>query len=193
VCACVFLFIYLSIGRAVAQPVSRWLPTAAARVRVRAACGICGGQSGTEAGFLRVLRFPLPIIPSISASSESPGADKIGLLVAAVPSGPNWTPPPNIPIKKNLSISLSVALQIFFGTWPLFQFLNLYTVGRTPWTGDRSVARPLPTHRTIQTQNKRTHTSMPRVVFEPMIPLLKRAKTVHTLDRAATVIGVLLI
>jgi hypothetical protein len=38
-------------GRAVAQAVSRWLPTSAARVRVRAACEICGGQSGTEAGF----------------------------------------------------------------------------------------------------------------------------------------------
>jgi hypothetical protein len=24
----------------------------------------------------------------------------IGLLVAAVPSGPNWTPPPNIPINE---------------------------------------------------------------------------------------------
>jgi hypothetical protein len=56
-------------GRAVAQAVSRWLPIAAARVRVRTACGICGGQSGTRAGFLRVFRFPLPIIPPISPSS----------------------------------------------------------------------------------------------------------------------------
>jgi hypothetical protein len=57
-------------GGAVAQAVSRWLPTAAARVRVRAACGVCGGQSGTGAGFLRVLRFSLPIIiPPISPSS----------------------------------------------------------------------------------------------------------------------------
>jgi hypothetical protein len=30
---------YIENGRAVAQAVSRWLPTAAARVRVRAACG----------------------------------------------------------------------------------------------------------------------------------------------------------
>jgi hypothetical protein len=49
--------------------VRRWLPTAAARVRVRAACGVCGGHSGTGAGFLRVLRFPLPIIPPISPLS----------------------------------------------------------------------------------------------------------------------------
>jgi hypothetical protein len=35
--------------------------------------GICGGQSGAEAGFLRVLRFPLPIfIPPIAPQSPSP-------------------------------------------------------------------------------------------------------------------------
>jgi hypothetical protein len=32
-----------------------------------------------------------------------------------------------------------------------------YTEGRTPWTSDQPVARPLPTHRTTQTQNKHTH------------------------------------
>jgi hypothetical protein len=36
--------------------------------------------------------------------------------------------------------------------------LGLYTVGRTPWTGDRSVARPLPTHRiTDGSSGIRTH------------------------------------
>jgi hypothetical protein len=30
---------------------------------------------------------------------------------------------------------------------------------------------------------------MPWVEFEPMIPVFERAKTVHALDRAATVIG----
>jgi hypothetical protein len=58
-----------AVGRAVDQAVSRWLPTAAARVRVRGACGVCGGQSGIGAGFLRVLRFPLPIIPPVSPAS----------------------------------------------------------------------------------------------------------------------------
>jgi hypothetical protein len=56
-------------SRAVAQAVRRWFPNAAARVRVRTACGVCGGQGGTGAGFLRVLRFPLSIIPPISPSS----------------------------------------------------------------------------------------------------------------------------
>jgi hypothetical protein len=90
-----------AMGHAVFQAVSRCLPIAAARIRVRAACGVCGGQSDTGASFLRVLGFPLPIIPPISPSSSST-AGKIGLLVAAVPSGRNWTPPPNIPILKKM-------------------------------------------------------------------------------------------
>jgi hypothetical protein len=49
-----------NVGRAVAQAVSRWLPTAAARVRVQVACEVCGGESGIGAGFLQVLWFPLP-------------------------------------------------------------------------------------------------------------------------------------
>jgi hypothetical protein len=57
-------------GRVVAQEASRWLPTASARVHVRAACGVCGGQSGTGAGFLRVLRLSVAvIIPPISSTS----------------------------------------------------------------------------------------------------------------------------
>jgi hypothetical protein len=52
------------LGGAVAQTVSCLLPTAAARVRTRVkSCGICGGQSGSEAGFLGVHWFPLPNIP----------------------------------------------------------------------------------------------------------------------------------
>jgi hypothetical protein len=67
----------------------------------------------------------------------------------------------------------------------VLQFLNPNTDGRTPWTGDQPVVRPLPT----QTQNKRRQTSMSCVGFEPTIPAFERAKTVHALDRAPTVIG----
>jgi hypothetical protein len=71
----------------------------------------------------------------------------------------------------------------------LFSFLIQYTVGRTPWTEDQPVARPLPTHRKTQIQNKPTQTFMPRIGFESTIPAFERGKTVHALDRAATVIG----
>jgi hypothetical protein len=77
----------------------------------------------------------------------------------------------------------------FDGPWPLLSFLILYTVYRTPWKGDRLFARPLPTHRTTQTHNKRTQTSRPRVEFEPTTPAFERAKTVQASDRVATVIG----
>jgi hypothetical protein len=64
---------YAARGRAIAQAVSRWLTTAAARVRARVwSSGICGGQDGAGAGYLRVLRFPLPIfIPPITPQSPS--------------------------------------------------------------------------------------------------------------------------
>jgi hypothetical protein len=82
-----------------------------------------------------------------------------------------------------------MALQPLVRPWSLFQMLNLYTVGRIPWKGDQHVAMPLSTHRTTQTQNKSTQTSMPRAEFETTTPAFERAKTVHALDRAATVIG----
>jgi hypothetical protein len=53
---------------------------------------------------------------------------------------------------------------------------SFYTVGRTPWKGDQPVAKALFTHRTTQTQIKLT------------TPVFERAKMVHALDRAATVI-----
>jgi hypothetical protein len=34
---------------------------------------------------------------------------------------------------------------------------SIWTVGRTPWTGDRPDARPLPTHRITQHRKTRTH------------------------------------
>jgi hypothetical protein len=67
-----------------------------------------------------------------------------------------------------------------------FSFLIVYTGGKASWTGDQPVARPLPT----QTQNRRTHTCMPRVGFETTTPVFGRAKTVDASDRAATVITV---
>jgi hypothetical protein len=54
--------------------------------------------------------------------------------------------------------------------------------------GRSAVARPLPTHRTTQTQYKYTLTSMPRVGFELTNTVFERVKTIQVLDRAAIVI-----
>jgi hypothetical protein len=64
-----------SQGRAIIQAVSRWLSSAAARVRARVwSSGICGGQFGEGAGFLRLLGFPLSIfIPPNSNPHNHPG------------------------------------------------------------------------------------------------------------------------
>jgi hypothetical protein len=91
---------------------------------------------------------------------------------------------------RDLALSINLCLYsplLYLGRF--FSFLILYTVGRTPLTGDQPVARPLPAYMITQTQNERTQTSMPRVGFELTIPVFQREKTVHALDRAATVIG----
>jgi hypothetical protein len=72
---------------------------------------------------------------------------------------------------------LSMALQPFVGSQPLFSFLILYTVGRTPWTSDQSYL-----HTEQQTQNERTQISMPRMGLEPTTPVFERA-----VDRATMV------
>jgi hypothetical protein len=64
------LQVTLKQGRAIAQAVSRWLPTAAVR---GSKPGFVVGQSGAGAGFLRVLRFPLQssFVPPITPQSPS--------------------------------------------------------------------------------------------------------------------------
>jgi hypothetical protein len=62
----------MDIGHAIAHAVSRRLPTASGRVRYQVrSCGNCDGQSGTGAGFLLVLWFPLPILIAPTALHSS--------------------------------------------------------------------------------------------------------------------------
>jgi hypothetical protein len=75
------------------------------------------------------------------------------------------------------------------GPWPLFQFNNpTQSVDFLRRGISLSQGRYL--HKTTQTQNKRTQTSICWVGFEPRIPVFERAKMVHALDRMATMIGI---
>jgi hypothetical protein len=86
---------------------------------------------------------------------------------------------------------LSMAVQPFVGVWPLFQFLDLYH-SRWDSLDGGSASRKAPAHRTTQTQNKCKQTSMLQVGFKPTIPTFERAKTVHALDCATTVLGTII-
>jgi hypothetical protein len=57
-----------------------------------------------------------------------------------------------------------------------FSFLVFYTVGRIPWTGDQPVARPLPAHKTTQTQKKHTQASMPLSGIRTHVPSICAGK-----------------
>jgi hypothetical protein len=88
----------------------------------------------------------------------------------------------------SLNSYLTMALQSLWTLTALSVSQFIYS-RKIPWTGDQTVARPLPRRRTTQTQNKRRQTCMPRVGFELTIPAFERAKTVNASDRAATLIG----
>jgi hypothetical protein len=55
------------------------------------------------------------------------------------------------------NIIIITALEPFVGALPFLISLILYTVGRTPWTGDQPVVRDLPTHRTTLKHRMNAH------------------------------------
>jgi hypothetical protein len=85
-----------------------------------------------------------------------------------------------------LFLSLSMALQPF-EPGRFYSFSILYTVGRTPWTGNQPVGRPLYLHK--EQHKHRINAHRHQCLGWNSIPVFERAKTVHALDRAATVIG----
>jgi hypothetical protein len=136
-------------GRAVAQAISRLLPTAAARVRAQiTSCVICGGQSDTGAGFLQYFGFPCQfsfyrLLHSLELSS---GAGTIGQFVADVPSGLSLTPP------KETKKSYEIVFTVLDGTTarssctfhartraPCFSFLEVREGERCYWSRTRDL------------------------------------------------------
>jgi hypothetical protein len=89
--------------RTIAQAVSRWLPTAAARVRARVwQVGFVVDKVALGQVFSEHFVFPLLIFipPNSPSSSQSPGAGTIGHSVADVPSGPSLDSTTTMRIKK---------------------------------------------------------------------------------------------
>jgi hypothetical protein len=86
-----------------------------------------------------------------------------------------------------LLFSISLLLLPLWSIGLISQFFYHFTDGRTPWTGHQLVARPLPKHRITQTQNKHIH--IPNIHALCGIRASERVKTVHALDRSATVTG----
>jgi hypothetical protein len=80
-----------------------------------------------------------------------------------------------------------MALQRFVRPLPPFQFLDLLGSRYDPLDGG-STCRKAATC-TQNFTNKRTQTPKTQVGFEFTISVFERAKTVHALDHAATVIG----
>jgi hypothetical protein len=98
----VIFIVSCSSGRAIAQAVSRRLPTATGRVRARS------GQEGFVVDkvalgqvFSEYFGFPCQSsFHQIMHLHNHLGHVTLGQSVAEVPSGPSWTPPPNLRIKK---------------------------------------------------------------------------------------------
>jgi hypothetical protein len=90
--------------------------------------------------------------------------------------------------KFYLSIYIYIYIYVSIYLWLYSPLLDLGRLSDflyfTPWTGHQPVAR----HTQNSTNRINAQTSMPRVGFEPVIPVFEGAKTVNTLDRAATVI-----
>jgi hypothetical protein len=75
-------------------------------------CGLCGGQSGSDVGFLRVLWFPLPILIPPNTPYSSSGAGTIDQFVADVPC---LIPP--YEIKKNNSAMTQNPIILWHESW----------------------------------------------------------------------------
>jgi hypothetical protein len=105
----------------------------------------------------------------------------------------NSPPLDSIPSRINpFYILMSYFFLAIYGSTALVDLARFFSfsVGRTPRMGiSPSQGRYL--HTEQHKQNKRTQTSMSRVGFEPTIPVFERAKTVHSIDSAATVIYLL--
>jgi hypothetical protein len=92
-----------------------------------------------------------------------------------------------------LLLLLLMALQPYCRTLAaFFGYLIVYTVGRAPWMGI-SPSQDHCLYTGQHKQNKHTETSVSQMGFKPMTLAFKLGKTLHALDCAATVIGIIIL
>jgi hypothetical protein len=99
---CIYQFVILFSESTYCPTYCVLIPTALAQVRSQVcSSGICGGQSGPGVGFFSE-NFGFPCQSSFHQILHHiyPGQARIGQSVAAVLSGPSWTPRPTNGIKK---------------------------------------------------------------------------------------------
>jgi hypothetical protein len=97
-------------GRTIAEVVSRWFPTTAARVRARVwSSGICDGQTGAGQFFSEYFGFPAYLHSTKFSIIKITETWTIGQSVADVPSGPCMNP----------TSSMRINWKKFLATWPL--------------------------------------------------------------------------
>jgi hypothetical protein len=87
---------------------------------------------------------------------------------------------------------LYMSLQPSIGPRSRFQFLDLLRSWYDSLARGISPSQSRYLHAEQHKQNKYTQISTSQVGFESTIPVFERAKTVHTLHRAATLIGITL-
>jgi hypothetical protein len=95
----------------------------------------------------------------------------------------------NIVLNAYVTVSLSLSLSGSIALVDIDRFFSFLMYTQSVGVLGRGISHrkvATYTHRTTQTQ-----ISMHRVEFEPTIPMFERAKTVHALDRPATVIDVI--
>jgi hypothetical protein len=79
-----------------------------------------------------------------------------------VPNATNNNDPESVSVTSHPHNFFLMTLQPLW-TLAAFQFSDLFTIGRTPWTSDQLIARPLPKHRREQTQNKHIRVYTPNI------------------------------
>jgi hypothetical protein len=123
-------------GRATVQAVSGRLPTAAARVQAQfGSFGICGGKSGSGAGFLREFCFPLPILISPTAPHSSsciilgwynrPNCGRLTKWMQTHPTPPHPTPKYTSISVASSDILLGLQSGVFYSSFQTEVSMNL--------------------------------------------------------------------